>query len=68
MYGFTATLTGIRFDQALTSPIEALKAERFGVSNNLDDHGSMKCKLGTERLLRGARMQVVENGAPVSVV
>jgi len=32
MYGFTTALTGIRFDQALTLTIEALKGEGFGAA------------------------------------
>jgi hypothetical protein len=58
VYGFTATLTGLRFDQALTRPMEALKVDRFGVPNNLDVQGAMKCKLCA---------RLVDNGAPVRV-
>jgi hypothetical protein len=65
MYGFTATLTGIRFDQALTSTIKAFKVERFGVPNNLDVQRAVKCKLCAARLLRRAYMQFGDNGAPV---
>ena len=31
MYGFTTTLTGTTFDQALAKTLAALKAEGFGV-------------------------------------
>lgn len=48
MYGFTTTLTGITFDQALTRTIEALKGEGFGVLSDIDVQGAMKNKLGVE--------------------
>lgn len=42
MYGFTTTLTGITFDQALAKTLAALKAEGFGVlSDDLDDQGQL---------------------------
>jgi uncharacterized protein (DUF302 family) len=48
MYGFTTTLIGISFDQALIRTIEALKDEGFGVLSNIDIRGAMKDKLGVE--------------------
>jgi len=48
MYGFTTTLTGITFEQALARTIEALKGEGFGVLSDIDVKGAMKDKLGVE--------------------
>jgi uncharacterized protein (DUF302 family) len=48
MYGFTTTLSGITFDQALSRTIEALKAEGFGVLSDIDVQRAMKEKLGVE--------------------
>jgi len=48
MYGFTTTLTGITFEQALSRMIEALKGEGFGVLSDIDVKGAMKDKLGVE--------------------
>ncbi|MDL2337837.1 MAG: DUF302 domain-containing protein [Pseudomonadota bacterium] len=48
MYGFTTTLTGITFDQALARTIEALKSEGFGVLSDIDVRGAMRDKLGVE--------------------
>ena len=48
MYGFTTTLTGISFEQALSRTIEALKNEGFGVLSDIDVRGAMKDKLGVE--------------------
>ncbi|MFM9973523.1 MAG: DUF302 domain-containing protein [Beijerinckiaceae bacterium] len=48
MYGFTTTLVGITFDQALVRTIEALKGEGFGVLSDIDVQGAMKDKLGIE--------------------
>ena len=36
MYGFTTTLTGTTFDQALGKTLAALKAEGFGVLSDVD--------------------------------
>jgi uncharacterized protein (DUF302 family) len=48
MYGFTTTLTGMTFEQALSRTIEALKGEGFGVLSDIDVRGAMKEKLGVE--------------------
>ena len=48
MYGFTTTLTGITFDDALSRTIAALKAEGFGVLSDIDVQHAMKEKLGVD--------------------
>ena len=48
MYGFTTTLNGISFDQALTTTIAALKTKGFGVLSNIDVQYAMKEKLGVD--------------------
>ena len=48
MYGFTTTLSGITFDQALTKTLAALKAEGFGVLSDIDVQHAMKEKLGVD--------------------
>ncbi|KWT74029.1 MULTISPECIES: DUF302 domain-containing protein [unclassified Variovorax] len=48
MYGFTTTLTGSSFDEALSRTIAALKAEGFGVLSDIDVQRAMKEKLGVE--------------------
>ena len=48
MYGFTTTLNGISFDQALTTTIAALKTEGFGVLSDIDVQHAMKEKLGVD--------------------
>lgn len=48
MYGFTTTLTGTTFDQAIASTITALKAEGFGVLSDIDIQHAMKEKLGVD--------------------
>jgi uncharacterized protein (DUF302 family) len=50
MYGFTTTLTGTTFDQALAKTIAALKAEGFGVLSDIDVQHAMKEKLGVDML------------------
>jgi uncharacterized protein (DUF302 family) len=50
MYGFTTTLTGIPFDDALEKTVAALKAEGFGVLSDIDVQRAMKDKLGVEML------------------
>jgi uncharacterized protein (DUF302 family) len=48
MYGFTITLTGLSFDEALTRTIAALKTEGFGVLSDIDVQRAMKEKLGAD--------------------
>jgi uncharacterized protein (DUF302 family) len=48
MYGFTTTLTGTTFEQALTRTLAALKAEGFGVLSDVDVQHAMKEKLGVD--------------------
>lgn len=48
MYGFTTTLAGATFEQALTKTIEALKVEGFGVLSDIDVQKAMKEKLGAD--------------------
>jgi uncharacterized protein (DUF302 family) len=48
MYGFTTTLTGSTFDQALARTIAALKAEGFGVLSDIDVQHAMKEKLDVD--------------------
>ena len=48
MYGFTTTLTGLSFDDALARSTAALKAEGFGVLSDIDVQRAMKEKLGKE--------------------
>jgi uncharacterized protein (DUF302 family) len=50
MYGFTTTLTGVSFEQALAQTLAALKAEGFGVLSDIDVQRAMKEKLGAEML------------------
>ena len=48
MYGFTTTLIGASFDQALSKTIAALKAEGFGILSDIDIQHAMKEKLGVD--------------------
>ena len=48
MYGFTTTLTGTSFEQALAKTIAALKAEGFGILSDIDVQQAMKEKLGVD--------------------
>lgn len=48
MYGFTTTLTGVSFDEAIEKTIAALKAEGFGVLSDIDVQRAMKEKLGQD--------------------
>jgi uncharacterized protein (DUF302 family) len=48
MYGFTTTLTGLSFDEAMARTLAALKAEGFGVLSEIDVQRAMKEKLGAE--------------------
>jgi uncharacterized protein (DUF302 family) len=48
MFGFTTTLTGTTFDDALEKTIAALKTEGFGVLSDIDVQKAMKEKLGAE--------------------
>ena len=48
MYGFTTTLTGTSFEQALAKTIAALKAEGFDVLSDIDVQHAMKEKLGVD--------------------
>jgi uncharacterized protein (DUF302 family) len=50
MYGFTTTLTGTTFEQALARTLAALKAEGFGVLSDIDVRHAMKEKLGVDML------------------
>lgn len=48
MYGFTTTLNGTTFDEALARTIAALKTEGFGVLSDIDVQHAMKEKLGVD--------------------
>ena len=48
MYGFTTTLTGVTFDQAIAKTTAALKAEGFGILSDIDMQHAMKEKLGQD--------------------
>ena len=48
MYGFTTTLTGTPFDEAVSKTVAALKAEGFGVLSDIDVQQAMKEKLGVD--------------------
>jgi uncharacterized protein (DUF302 family) len=48
MYGFTTTLSGLGFDEAMARTLAALKAEGFGVLSEIDVQRAMKEKLGAD--------------------
>lgn len=48
MYGFTTTLSGVSFDQAIAQTTAALKAEGFGILSDIDVQQAMKDKLGQD--------------------
>jgi uncharacterized protein (DUF302 family) len=48
MYGFTTTIQGTSFDEALAHTIQALKEEGFGVLSDIDVQAAMKDKLGVD--------------------
>ena len=48
MYGFTTTLTGLSFDEAISQTTAALKAEGFGILSDIDVQQAMKEKLGKD--------------------
>ncbi len=48
MYGFTTTLTGLSFDEAIAKTAAALKAEGFGVLSDIDVQQAMKERLGQD--------------------
>jgi len=48
MYGFTTTLSGVSFDEAIVTTTAALKAEGFGILSDIDVQKAMKDKLGQD--------------------
>jgi uncharacterized protein (DUF302 family) len=48
MYGFTTTLTGLSFNEAIAKTTAALKAEGFGILSDIDVQHAMKEKLGKD--------------------
>jgi uncharacterized protein (DUF302 family) len=48
MYGFTTTLTGLSFDEAIVKTTAALKAEGFGILSDINVQHAMKEKLGKD--------------------
>lgn len=48
MYGFTTTLTGLSFDDAIAKTTAALKAEGFGILSDIDVQRAMKEKLDAD--------------------
>ncbi|HVP62662.1 MAG TPA: DUF302 domain-containing protein [Myxococcaceae bacterium] len=47
-YGYTRTLPGVGYDEAITRVTEALKKEGFGVLTTIDVKETLKQKLGVE--------------------
>jgi uncharacterized protein (DUF302 family) len=45
MYGFTTTLTGLSFEEAIAKTTSALKAEGFGILSDIDVQHAMREKL-----------------------
>ncbi|MFC3684037.1 DUF302 domain-containing protein [Hydrogenophaga luteola] len=50
MYGFSTTIQGTSFGEALAHTIELLKEEGFGVLSDIDMQATMKAKLGVDML------------------
>lgn len=48
MYGFTTTLTGLSFDDAIVKTTAALKTEGFGILSDIDVQRAMQEKLGQD--------------------
>lgn len=48
MYGFTTTITGLSFDEAIVKTTAALKTEGFGILSDIDVQRAMKEKLGQD--------------------
>lgn len=48
MYGFSTTLNGLSFDEAIVKTTAALKAEGFGILSDIDVQQAMKQKLGQD--------------------
>lgn len=48
MYGFSTTIQGTSFDEALAHTLQALKEEGFGVLSDIDVQAAMKDKLGVD--------------------
>ena len=47
-YGYTRTLPGVDYDEAITRVTEALKKEGFGVLTSIDVKETLKQKLGVD--------------------
>ena len=47
-YGYTRTLPGVRYDEAVSRVTEALKTEGFGVLTSIDVKETLKQKLGVD--------------------
>ena len=70
MCGFTTTLTGIAFHQAVIQTIEALKCEGFGVLSDIDIQRAMKDRLGVEmppyRILGACNPKLAHQALPAA--